>query len=118
MENNLIIAKLEVLLGRPFVSTCLGNSNVCFADDGDVRAEYRASFNEKDILAYIIGSTGEEKLLQLASKNVQVSFPKNSSQFWEMVHKKNKHDLIAEVFVTYTTIEFFAAFLGLEKWKV
>lgn len=118
MENNLIIAELEALLGRPFISSYLGNANVCFADDGDVRAEYRTSFKEKDILAYIIGSTGEKRRLMLASKSVQVSFPKNSTHFWEVVRKESNNNLIEEVFVTYTQLDFFTTFLASEKWKV
>lgn len=117
MSTNIIVTRLEVLLNLPFISAYTSNSNVCFANNNDVRVDYRDNFNERDIVAYIIGIIDCEDFLQFNSVCLEVPFPKSESYFWEVVKIKNKHNLIDKVLKEFTVSEFFATFLTTEKWS-
>lgn len=117
MESNIIVTRLEVLLHLPFISIYKNNLNVCYANNIDVRVEYRDNFNERDIVAYLIGIMGCKYFSQYNSVRLEVPFPKSVDNFWEVIKIKNKHSLIDEVLKEYTVSEFFATFLVSEKWS-
>lgn len=62
------------------------NGNVCFANNNEMRSEFRQSFMITDLLDYcyaILYSSNFEKSLN--NKNKRIPIPSDSNLFWEVV---------------------------------
>jgi hypothetical protein len=89
---------IEKIIGIPFISDSYATGAVCFADDEEVRPEFRQSFNTFHVLDYIKAIIHQSNDIEFIEKvSFQIPYPENSTSFWKLVAsgiKLRKSDLI------------------------
>lgn len=74
-----LIAQFEKATGLTFISDETLKGNVCFADNPELRTEFKTTFRKSDIENYLLGLSQSEKLQDL-------TLPKDANLFWELVN--------------------------------
>jgi hypothetical protein len=77
-----VLDTIEKIIGIPFISDSYATGAVCFANNEEVRPEFRLSFNTFHVLDYshaIIFKSEETANL------LKIPFPEDSTCFWELV---------------------------------
>ena len=90
-----IVSQIAEKLGLSFVSAKDTKSNVCFANNTDLRTDYKTTFASIDILDYITAvlhsPTYREKHKDFLKIDFpKVPYPKNTETFWELVNLGSK----------------------------
>lgn len=77
-----VLGKIEKIIGIPFISDSYAIGAVCFANNDEVRPEFRESFNTFHVLDYINAS-----LYKSGDKTnfYKIPYPEDSTSFWELV---------------------------------
>lgn len=77
--NASIIHEFEKKLSLTFVPEKLPDSNVCFANSGEVRPEFKSTFGPVDIFDYLLAILNSP-IVQ--NDLLHVPYPKNDDSFW------------------------------------
>jgi hypothetical protein len=81
-----VLDTIEKIIGISFVLDSYTEGAVCFANDDEVRAEFRESFNTSHVLDYlnaIIHELGDNELEK--TNFLMIPYPKDSVSFWKQV---------------------------------
>lgn len=89
--NSVSIKKIEEKLNLTFVSEKDAESQVCMANNPEVRDEFKDIFDLKDLLDYSYGVLYSpnylEKYKDLSKINFfEVSYPNDTTRFWKLVN--------------------------------
>lgn len=89
-QNPEIIADISRRLGLTFTNEKETEGNLCFANNPDLRDEFKDSFNSTDLFDYIYAMlyapTYREKYIEfLKTDSPIVPYPKDASTFWKLV---------------------------------
>lgn len=82
MDSDLV-QQLEKHLQLLFVSE-KGNGNLCFADDIEMRPEFRTTFNAIDFTFYLLAVLESSKI---ALERAAFPFPNTTTLFWKSVNE-------------------------------
>ena len=85
-KSEAIIRQFENKLGLSYISESSAETNLCFANNDDIRTEFKQTFTAIDILDYI-----ESFLHTLTTHNISnIPYPKDTKIFWKMVELGSK----------------------------
>jgi hypothetical protein len=70
-----LISQFEKATGLAFVSDESSKGNVCFADNPNLRPEFKSTFRKADIKNYVLGLPQKQ----------HISLPKDADTFWKIV---------------------------------
>jgi len=73
-----LISQFEKATGLTFINDNTTKGNVCFAENADLRPEFKSTFRKADIENYILG-------LPQTQNTQNITFPKDVKIFWEVV---------------------------------
>ncbi|MCV9928620.1 hypothetical protein OIU83_13205 [Flavobacterium sp. LS1R49] len=80
---------IEKILGIPFITDYYVKGEVCFANDDEIRGEFRESFDRFHVLSYINAiidqSINEESNKPSKTNFIKIPYPKDSAYFWKLV---------------------------------
>ena len=62
------------------------DGNICFANNSDVRPEFRTNFSKLDIVRYVSSFLTKTTF---SLEKEKIPFPKNSAAFWNIVKSSN-----------------------------
>jgi len=74
-----LIAQFEKATGLTFLSDDTPEGNVCFANNPDLRSEFKSTFRKIDIENYIFGLSQSQNIRDIA-------MPKDAQPFWKIVY--------------------------------
>lgn len=112
-SNQEMVQKTANCLGLTFINEKEFRGNVCFANNNEVRPEFRETFSQRDLLNYcyaILASTKyrNTNLEFLKADLSNISIPTDSNKFWKLVQMgkelgkiHSEEDLIIEQFTTH-----------------
>jgi hypothetical protein len=105
-----VLNTIEKIIGIPFVKTFYEDGAVCFANNDEVRPDFRQSFTIFHVLDYINAiiyqSKRIEKINFFNDGSLEVPYPKDLTLFWNQVAIGEKlrksgsleHDVIEKYF--------------------
>jgi len=70
-----LISQLEKATGLTFVSDEASKGNVCFADNPNLRPEFKSTFRKADIENYLLGLAHSQNIIEI----------KDAETFWKIV---------------------------------
>jgi len=73
-----IIVQFERVTGLTFISDDTSEGNVCFANNPELRPEFKSTFRKSDIKNYLLG-------LSQSKKKQKITLPKDAQTFWKIV---------------------------------
>jgi len=76
-----IISQFEKATDLTFISDIEAEGNVCFADNPELRSEFKTFFRLLDLKNYHYGLTRTKDYKDLS----ELKLPKNTNEFWELV---------------------------------
>jgi len=79
-----IIAQFEEATSLTFIKDNVSEGNVCYADNPDLRPDYKTTFRKIDVENCILGLTQSQK-------NGDLIVPKDAETFWEIVDLGKSH---------------------------
>lgn len=100
--NTAVFKTIEKIIDIPFVEDEFEVGAVCFANDEDVRADFKLQFTAYDVVNYIYGIVfqlySEENIKTLSILDLKIPYPKNATSFWEYssIGKKFRQQQIIE----------------------
>jgi len=68
-----LISRFEKATGLTFIDENEANGDVCFANNPDLRSDFKTTFTKRDIKKYILG----------LSKRKNIIVPKDAKSFWK-----------------------------------
>lgn len=84
-----VLVTIEKIIGIPFIAELYFEGSVCFANNDEVRSEFRQTFNVSDIIDYVNAivykSQKIEESVFLEDIAFRIPYPTDSSFFWEQV---------------------------------
>lgn len=84
-----VLDTIEKIIGIPFIEELYLEGSVCFANNDEVRSEFRQTFNVSDVINYvnaiIFKSQRNRSSFLLDEAAIEIPYPSNSSFFWEQV---------------------------------
>jgi hypothetical protein len=76
-----VLDTIEKIIGIPFILDSYTQGAVCFANDDEVRAAFRESFNTSHVLDYVNAIIHELKKTNF----LMIPYPTDSISFWKQV---------------------------------
>lgn len=81
-----VLKTLEKIIETPFVEDKFELGSVCFANDEDLRADFKLQFSIYDVVNYVYGIyqlhfEENEKLESISL--LKIPYPANASSFWQ-----------------------------------
>jgi len=83
-----IIQRIATGLGLTFINPNEATGEVCYANEPDLRPEFRQSFTATDLLDYInavLQTQAEQNGGILKTGVAEISYPTNADVFWQLV---------------------------------
>ena len=62
------------------------DGNICFANNSEVRPEFRTNFSKLDIVCYVSSFLTKTTF---SLENEKIPFPKNAAAFWDIIKSNN-----------------------------
>ena len=93
-----VLVTIEKIIGIPFIAELYFEGSVCFANNDEVRAEFRQDFNVFHVLDYVNASICKSEL-RLKTDFIKIQYPQDSTFFWKQVAvgaALRKSDLLEE----------------------
>lgn len=93
-----VLVTIEKIIGIPFIVELYLDGSVCFANNDEVRPEFRQHFNVFHVLDYVNASICKSEL-PLKTDFIKIPYPTDSSFFWKQVAvgaMLRKSDLLEE----------------------
>ena len=72
-----LIVQFEKATGLTFISDDTPEGNVCFADNHELRAEFKSTFRKSDVENYFLG-------LSQIRQNNDLAIPQDAETFWDL----------------------------------
>lgn len=73
-----LITQFEKATGLAFISDNTSEGNVCFANNIELRSEFKSTFRKNDIENYLLGLSQSQNIQEL-------TLPQDADTFWEIV---------------------------------
>ena len=71
-------------LNLSFLENEVLESNTCFANNSEVRPEFRTTFNKMDLISYVSNVNNFTEKDNFNLKNEAVPFPRSAIDFWNL----------------------------------
>lgn len=97
-----VLKRIEDIIQIPFVEDEFEVGAVCFANDEDVRADFKLQFTSYDVVNYVYGIVfqlySKENLNTTSILDLKIPYPQNATSFWEYssIGKKIRQEQIIE----------------------
>ncbi|MCD0476381.1 hypothetical protein LPB87_18470 [Flavobacterium sp. EDS] len=79
-----VLVTIEKIIGIPFIAELYLDGSVCFANNDEVRPEFRQHFNVFHVLDYVNASICKSEL-PLKTDFIKIQYPQDSISFWKQV---------------------------------
>ena len=104
-----VLKTIESIIETPFVEDEFESGSVCFANDEDLRANFKLQFTIYDVVNYVYGvcQLHLEKNEKLEISLLKIPYPVNADLFWKHSNggkKLRQQQAINEIELTDVTI--------------